>query len=79
MKLPKLAFLFIISLICTLSVTTALSWDPLTVTDDRNLFQPGTQPGEAGVFTSSDQCSACHGGYDAEVEPAANWRGSMMA
>ncbi len=79
MKLSKFTFLFIISLVCTLSVTSALSWEPLAVTDDRNLFQPGTQPGEAGVFTSADQCSACHGGYDAEVEPAANWRGSMMA
>jgi hypothetical protein len=41
--------------------------------------QPGTQPGEVGNLESPDRCDNCHGGYDVAVEPAFNWRGSMMA
>ena len=40
---------------------------------------PGTQPGEAGNLERPDKCDNCHGGYDPAVEPAFNWRGSMMA
>ncbi|NIP65797.1 MAG: hypothetical protein GTN96_15400, partial [Gammaproteobacteria bacterium] len=28
---------------------------------------------------SPDKCDNCHGGYNSTVEPAHNWRGSMMA
>lgn len=41
--------------------------------------QPGTQPLEVGNLESPDKCDNCHGGYDRAVEPAFNWRGSMMA
>jgi hypothetical protein len=41
--------------------------------------QPGTQPNEVGNLESPDKCDNCHGGYDPNVEPAFNWRGSMMA
>ncbi|HSQ69351.1 MAG TPA: multiheme c-type cytochrome, partial [Steroidobacteraceae bacterium] len=41
--------------------------------------QPGTQPGEAGNLETPDKCDNCHGGYNSAVEPAFNWRGSMMA
>jgi hypothetical protein len=41
--------------------------------------QPGTQPLEIGNLESPNKCDNCHGGYDAAVEPAHNWRGSMMA
>ena len=41
--------------------------------------QPGTQPGEVGNLETPDKCDNCHGGYNAAVEPAFNWRGSMMA
>ncbi|MEJ2511167.1 MAG: multiheme c-type cytochrome [Anaerolineales bacterium] len=41
--------------------------------------QPGTQPGEVGNLESPDKCDNCHGGYNTAVEPAFNWRGSMMA
>jgi hypothetical protein len=41
--------------------------------------QPGTQPGEVGSLESPDKCDNCHGGYSTAVEPAFNWRGSMMA
>jgi len=74
-----LSFLLIILLTTSVSLIVVYSWNPLPVKEDVNLFQPGTQPGEAGVFTSPDYCSACHGGYDKDVEPAANWKGSMMA
>jgi len=40
--------------------------------------QPGTQPGEIGNLESPDKCDNCHGGYNQAVEPAFNWRGSMM-
>ena len=40
---------------------------------------PGTQPGEIGNLESVDKCDNCHGGYNSAVEPAHNWRGSMMA
>jgi hypothetical protein len=41
--------------------------------------QPGTQPGEVTTLQSPDKCDNCHGGYASAVEPAHNWRGSMMA
>jgi hypothetical protein len=41
--------------------------------------QPGTQPREVGNLESPDKCDNCHGGYNRAVEPAFNWRGSMMA
>jgi hypothetical protein len=41
--------------------------------------QPGTQPQEVGNLESPDKCDNCHGGYNSAVEPAHNWRGSMMA
>jgi hypothetical protein len=40
---------------------------------------PGTQPSEVGNLESPDKCDNCHGGYNISVEPAHNWRGSMMA
>ncbi len=41
--------------------------------------QPGTQPGQVANLESPDKCDNCHGGYNSAVEPAYNWRGSMMA
>ena len=40
---------------------------------------PGTQPQEIGNLESPGKCDNCHGGYNSAVEPAHNWRGSMMA
>ncbi len=48
-----------------------------TVIDD--FFLPGSQPGESGNMEHPDKCDNCHGGYDELVEPAFNWRGSMMS
>ena len=44
-----------------------------------DIQQPGTQPTEIGNLESPDKCDNCHGGYNSAVEPAHNWRGSMMA
>jgi len=44
-----------------------------------DIMQPGTQPNEVTTLESPDKCDNCHGGYDAAVEPAHNWRGSMMS
>lgn len=46
----------------------------------RDFDMPGTQPFEAGSEPAPpSSCAQCHGGYDAEHEPYANWQGSMMA
>ena len=44
-----------------------------------DIQQPGTQPNEVSTLESPDKCDNCHGGYNSAVEPAHNWRGSMMA
>jgi hypothetical protein len=44
-----------------------------------DIQQPGTQPGEISGLESPNKCDNCHGGYNKAVEPAHNWRGSMMA
>jgi hypothetical protein len=49
---------------------------PTTIND---FFLPGSQPQESGNIETPDKCDNCHGGYDAAVEPAHNWRGSMMS
>ena len=48
-----------------------------TTIDD--FFLPGSQPGQAGNLDNPSKCDNCHGGYDDAVEPAFNWRGSMMS
>ncbi len=43
------------------------------------VMQPGTQPREVSNLEAPTKCDNCHGGYNAAVEPAFNWRGSMMS
>ena len=52
------------------------SYVPTTLND---FFLPGSQPNQSGTIDNPDFCDNCHGGYDLAVEPAYNWRGSMMA
>ena len=54
---------------------------PATAADTvpTDIQMPGTQPQEVGTLESPDKCDNCHGGYNQSVEPAYNWRGSMMA
>ncbi|UCD94304.1 MAG: T9SS type A sorting domain-containing protein [Candidatus Zixiibacteriota bacterium] len=49
---------------------------PTTLND---FFLPGSQPGQSGNIEHPSKCDNCHGGYDLAVEPAFNWRGSMMS
>ena len=64
----------VLTALCTLS---ALAFAAETVPTD--VQQPGTQPGDVSSLQAPDKCDNCHGDYDASVEPAHNWRGSMMA
>jgi len=52
------------------------SFVPTTLND---FFLPGSQPNQSGTIDNPDFCDNCHGGYNLAVEPAYNWRGSMMA
>lgn len=66
----RLARLTLLTGICAFVGITSV---PTTLQD---FFLPGSQPNQSGTFTAS--CS-CHDGYNTNVEPAFNWRGSMMA
>ncbi len=63
-------------LMLSLALASVAGAAPVVPTD---IQQPGTQPGEVGNLETPDKCDNCHGGYDSAVEPAFNWRGSMMA
>jgi hypothetical protein len=45
----------------------------------RDFHQPGTQPLSGASFQDHNSCASCHGGYNPAVEPAHNFRGTMMA
>lgn len=59
----------------------AHSWMPVPVKDDPLVRMPGTQPPpeNAPDVESPGRCTNCHGGFNTAVEPAFNWKGSMMA
>ena len=64
-------------LVCmTLAFTTLVKAADVVPTE---IQMPGTQPGEVSNLESPNKCDNCHGGYNSAVEPAHNWRGSMMA
>ena len=54
------------------------SWNSTPVKQDQNVFMPGSQSGSVNLEAAT-RCDNCHGGYNRAVEPAHNWRGSMMA
>jgi hypothetical protein len=56
----------------------AYAWTPLPVEDDPLVRMPGTQPGQVAM-EAPNRCLNCHAGYNSEVEPGFNWKGSMMA
>jgi len=58
---------------------TGLAWADPVPTTLNDFFLPGSQPNQSGNLETPDKCDNCHGGYDTIVEPAYNWRGSMMA
>ena len=65
-----------ITFVILLSVFLKADPVPTTLND---FFLPGSQPNQSGNLESPDKCDNCHGGYDITVEPAFNWRGSMMS
>jgi len=67
--------LWLIALLCV--GLAGLSYAAAVVPNE--IQQPGTQPREVSNLESPDKCDNCHGGYNQAVEPAFNWRGSMMA
>jgi hypothetical protein len=71
-QIPLKGCLVVLALLATTSAWTADVVPPV-------IEQPGTQPGEISNLESPDKCDNCHGGYNSAVEPAHNWRGSMMA
>lgn len=65
-------------MICVLGcwLQSARAQAPTSLED---FFLPGSQPGDSGNIEQPSKCDNCHGDYDLAVEPAFNWRGSMMA
>ena len=72
MKMPLRGLLLVVCILVVRSV-------PAADTVPTDIQQPGTQPQEINNLESPDKCDNCHGGYNSSVEPAYNWRGSMMA
>ncbi len=71
MSVPKLSALGLIMVLG--------GWALVADVVPTDVEQPGTQPREVTSLETPDRCDNCHGGYDLAVEPAFNWRGSMMA
>ena len=67
------AVMFVILAVSSFSLARAATVVP------NEIQQPGTQPREVGNLETPDKCDNCHGSYNRAVEPAFNWRGSMMA
>lgn len=67
----------VLSSLVFIILAAGIAFAALTVPTD--IQQPGTQPQEVSNLEAPNKCDNCHGGYDISVEPAHNWRGSMMA
>ena len=65
-----------LAILTIISGGVVLAAVPTTLND---FFLPGSQPNQSGQLETPDKCDNCHGGYNQAVEPAFNWRGSMMA
>jgi hypothetical protein len=78
MKRKLLIFLPLVLVLVLLGVSVTQAWTPLAVADDPLLRMPGTQPGQVSL-EGPGRCLNCHAGYNTEVEPGFNWKGSMMA
>ncbi|MCK6486235.1 MAG: hypothetical protein HUU22_10605 [Phycisphaerae bacterium] len=65
---------------CLIS-TFVLATPPLIPMTFEDFHLSGTQIGDVPpyVITHSDNCLICHSDYDADNEPYATWRGSLMA
>jgi hypothetical protein len=73
MKPFTIKYLLLVFALCITAIANSAESVPATIQ------QPGTQPGEISNLESPNKCDNCHGGYNPSVEPAHNWRGSMMS
>jgi hypothetical protein len=62
-----------------LTAGAAQAWTPLPVSEDPLVRFPGTQPEQGVNLEGPGRCLNCHEGYNPQVEPGFNWKGSMMA
>jgi hypothetical protein len=69
------SFLMVFSLFFINNSTTRAQ----AATTLNDFFLPGSQPNQSGDFTAMPSNCGCHEGYDQNVEPMFNWRGSMMS
>ncbi len=69
---------FALFLVVVSAYAIIFAWTPLPVVDDPLVRMPGTQPGQVSL-EAPGRCLNCHAGFDQEVEPGFNWKGSMMA
>jgi hypothetical protein len=67
------------TMLMTVSMAIASGFANAALVVPTDIQQPGTQPQEIKNLESPVKCDNCHGGYNPSVEPAYNWRGSMMA
>ncbi len=75
----RFAVLSALALLLALAGTfVAYAWTPVPVDQDPRVRMPGTQPGQVAL-EAPNRCLNCHAGYNSEVEPGFNWKGSMMA
>ncbi|MEJ5368134.1 MAG: fibronectin type III domain-containing protein [Bryobacteraceae bacterium] len=66
------------SIILFLAILGILAIATAALVEPPAIRMPGTQPGQVSNLETPDKCDNCHGGYNRAVEPAFNWRGSMM-
>jgi hypothetical protein len=75
----RILILVSVSLVLIIAVFHAVySFDLVPVKDDPLVRMPGTQPDQVSL-EAPGRCLNCHAGYNSEVEPGFNWKGSMMA
>ncbi|GEM_PF-656503 len=77
MKHRRLPYVFAVLLLCSTALG-ALAWTSMPIANDPLVRLPGTQPGQVTLEAPS-RCLNCHSGYNTQVEPGFNWKGSMMA
>jgi hypothetical protein len=70
-----------LSLLLLLLMAVASQAQNVPVKDDPLVRMPGSQPAPEGnvAMEAPGRCLNCHSGYNTEVEPGFNWKGSMMA
>jgi hypothetical protein len=79
MKTKRFLFIPLVLILLVSGVLAANGQGWVAVKDDPLVRMPGTQPGQVSSLESPNRCFNCHAGYNHQVEPGFNWRGSMMA